>query len=228
MERIIFLLIVAIIQTQCCFAGMDIPTDKIDKLNKDCYDKRAAYWDRFPFERHIPQMINDLYNPTLGNRVLDIGSGTGILAEWMQRKGFDVLCLDPSDEMVDRCRKKGLNIRQARIQDFHSNDQYAIIFAVLSLIHVPKKEFSEQLDKIAAMLPENGLLILGMIGGTTEGVEEKLSGYPRFFAKYTMAELEALTAHKFEVTQKFTFDGPVQYLLLSLKKSKLIKPQQGN
>lgn len=198
---------------------MDIPTTNFDQVNKKCYDNRADYWDRFPFEKLIPKMVHDNLNPTLGNRVLDIGSGTGILAKWMQGQGFDVLCIDPSSEMVKRCQMKGLNTFQKRIQDFHTEEQFAIVLAVLSLIHVPKKEFPKEIEKIASFIPKGGTLILGMIGGQTEGVEERRSKYPRFFAKYTLNDLESLTEKYFTVTKSHTLNGHTQYLLLSLRRN---------
>jgi 2-polyprenyl-3-methyl-5-hydroxy-6-metoxy-1,4-benzoquinol methylase len=197
---------------------MDIPREAIDKYNRACYDNRADCWDRFPFEGHLPRMIRDNYNPTLGNRVLDIGSGTGILALWMKEQGFDVLCLDPSPEMAGRSRRKGLETLETTIQEFQTKEKFSIILAILSLIHVPKKELPGEIEKIAGMLPKDGVLILGMIEGKTEGVEEGHTGYPRFFSKYTLSDLRRLTQPYFTETHSYTFKGPVEYHLISLKR----------
>lgn len=85
-------------------------------------------------------------------RALDIGSGTGRLAEWLQENGFKVLCLDPSTEMVKRCRSKNLTTEQTTIQNFHTDQIFGLITAVLSLIHVPKKDMSSQLNRITNWL----------------------------------------------------------------------------
>lgn len=227
MERIItrkFKYIVIFLLAVCSFQAEGGALDKTngshDAINNRCYDALADQWDRFPFKSDLPRMIKEGYHPALGNKVLDIGSGTGIFAAWLQESGFDVLCLDPSDEMVKRTRAKGLKTYQMRIQDFQSDEQFAAIFAILSLIHVPKKEFDAVLSKIANLLPEGGLLVVGMIGGNGEGIEGGgFFGYPRFFSKFKMKELKSKFSQQFTVKEAISFEGPVQYYLFLLIKT---------
>jgi 2-polyprenyl-3-methyl-5-hydroxy-6-metoxy-1,4-benzoquinol methylase len=165
-----------------------ISQEAIDRINQACYDNRADYWDRFPFPNALPEFVKKYYNPKLGKKVLDIGSGTGVLAKWLSDQGFEVLCLDPSIEMVKRCREKGLSTLETSFQAYVPQGQFAIAFAILSLIHVPKIDFKEQIKKIAVIVPKGGLLILGMLEGKSEGFFEG-PDYPRFFAYYSPEEI---------------------------------------
>lgn len=169
---------------------------QIEKINQACYDNRAYLWDRFPFPETLPQYVVQYAPKQLGNRVLDVGSGAGILAKWLQEQGFDVLCLDPSPEMVRRCKEKGLLVMQGTLQNFRADGKFAMIFAILSLIHVPKAQFDDQIKHLADLLPEKGILFLGML----EGKGEKLSegpDYPRFFAYYSEEEIGKIVSQEF-------------------------------
>lgn len=110
-----------------------LTTQEINAINQRCYDSQADYWLHFPFEDFLPTWIQKYHNPKLGMRVLDIGSGNGVLAQWLKDNHFDVLCIDPSSEMIRRCKKRGLKTIQTTIQDFESKDTYSSIFAILSL-----------------------------------------------------------------------------------------------
>lgn len=166
-------------------------TAEIDTLNRQCYDARADYWDRFPFPEHFPPFLWQNYTSKLGNQVLDIGSGTGQVALYLQEAGFDVTCLDPSSEMIHRCRSKGLKTVQTTFQAYDTQEKFGLVVAILSLIHVPKQEFPAQVEKITSILEPNGLFMLGLLKGDTEKIEEQKSGYPRFFARYSPEEVRA-------------------------------------
>lgn len=191
---------------------------QIDQLNQRCYDNRADYWDRFPFPEVLPDIIHAFAPDSPNRKVLDVGSGTGKLASWLKKQHYQVLCLDPSEEMVNRCRQKGLECLQTTIQEYQSQETFSIVLAILSLIHVPKQEMKAQLAKISSWLPSEGLFVLAMIEGKTESIEEKASGYPRFFAKYTDDEIKKLLNNDFDLIFFHRFSGPTTYLLFAFKK----------
>lgn len=201
------------------FERAAISQEAIDKVNQACYDNRASLWDRFPFPDVLPGYVKTYHNPRLGNRVLDIGSGTGVLAKWLVEQGFEVLCIDPSTEMVQRCREKGLVTLQSTIQKYHPEGKFAMIFAILSLIHIPKAEFPIQLKKLAEALPQGGILFLAMLEGKGEGFFEQ-ADYPRFFAYYSPEEIGAMTQQDFSrVDYHFVKSGSsIGYMLFILQK----------
>lgn len=192
---------------------------EIDCLNQACYNKRADYWDRFPFPSDLPALIEKYCecNPT--KRVLDVGSGTGMLGEWLVNRGYDVICLDPSTEMVRRCRAKGLQTLQCSIQDYKPDRQFELIFAILSLIHVPKEEFLVQIKKLTSALTDKGYLFLALLEGSGECISEGPE-YPRFFAYFTREEVQEKVAPWLTIKDyRYHKSGSIGYMLFVLSKT---------
>lgn len=193
---------------------------EIDTLNKKCYDARADYWDRLPFADFLPEAIIKAHNPQNGFKAVDIGSGTGRLALWLAKHGYQVLCLDPSDEMVRRTRFMGFTTQQTTIQEFTTTEKFDLVLAILSLIHVPKSEMPAQLEKISQMLNPEGVFALAMIQGQGEGVAETTSDFPRYFAYYNRQEIMALTRGSFDLIDEVKTPGPISYLVFLFRKHK--------
>ena len=62
-----------------------------DHVRKHYIDKRASY-----VRKHVPA----------GSKILDVGCGTGVLAERLLREGYDVTGVDPFDAMLERMRAR--------------------------------------------------------------------------------------------------------------------------
>jgi 2-polyprenyl-3-methyl-5-hydroxy-6-metoxy-1,4-benzoquinol methylase len=194
-------------------------TYQINQLYKKCYDNRAYVWDRFPFPDILPKWVTQHFPQSNGIRVLDVGSGTGLFAKWLQNQGFDVTCIDPSDEMVRRCRKQGLKILQSNLQEYHTQQQFGMVVAILSLIHIPKKDFADQIKKIHSMLAPGGILLLAMIEGNGESIEDDISGYPRFFSYFTPDEIRKMFNPTFqELNFTSVGSGSIHYILFAFEK----------
>jgi 2-polyprenyl-3-methyl-5-hydroxy-6-metoxy-1,4-benzoquinol methylase len=190
----------------------------INELNRKCYDARADYWDRLPFPEFLPQAILRAHDPHGGWKAIDIGSGTGRLASWLANHGYEVLCLDPSGEMVRRTKALGFPTLQSTIQEFTTAEKFDLVLAILSLIHVPKSEMPQQIEKISVMLVSKGVFALAMIKGQGEGVGETASEYPRYFAYYTRQEIMNLTRDRFDLIDELQVNGPVSYIVFVFRK----------
>lgn len=190
----------------------------IDNINEACYDNKAYLWDRFPFPSILPNYVKKYANTNLGTRVLDIGSGTGQLAIWLVAQGFNVQCIDPSLEMVKRCREKGLMTIQTTIQNYQPDSSFSMIFAILSLIHVPKATLPNQIKKISEALLQDGVLFLAMIEGQGEGFFNE-ADTSRFFAYYSAKEIEDILQPYFKkVDYHYLKSGSIGYMLFVFKK----------
>lgn len=70
------------------------------------------------------------------NSVLDLGCGTGTLTELLARRGYDMIGIDNSQEMLqiamDKCAESGLDILYL-LQDMRSFELYGTVGAVVSV-----------------------------------------------------------------------------------------------
>lgn len=135
-------------------------------------------------------------------RLLEVGAGTGQDSLFFQEAGLEVVAVDLSPEMVERCRAKGID---ARVADFlHLGlppASFDAVYAVNCLLHVPSPDLPEVLVAICDVLAPGGLLYLGTYGGETfEGISpDDWHDPPRFFCFRTDDQMRAFVEDVFEV-----------------------------
>mmetsp|Transcript_21932 Transcript_21932/g.44806 ORF Transcript_21932/g.44806 Transcript_21932/m.44806 type:complete len:360 (-) Transcript_21932:110-1189(-) len=171
-------------------------------------------WKRIERERFVGavRIIGAAAQP----RVLELGSGTGRDAQYFAEEcGFTVECLDLSPKMVAKCQRRGLSATACdftvagTIGSVAAEGSLDAVYAMNSLLHVPKRQLSALLSEVASTLRPGGVFFVGLYGG--EDFEGRWhadpSGYARFFAYYTDEALGAalcppssdlFTIHSFE------------------------------
>lgn len=156
--------------------------------NRQYYQKFASDFEKIPFNPLIQDLV-DKYAKTPAS-ILDVGSGPGALAKELQAAGFEVTCLDPVREMIDRCQEKGLKTILGTIESVEL--QYHMVLAISSLIHVPESEFLANLKLIREKLLPEGKLIISMLIGEGEHYEDPLKkGSERYFRYYSQDVLRS-------------------------------------
>ncbi|MBU1198900.1 MAG: class I SAM-dependent methyltransferase [Nanoarchaeota archaeon] len=136
------------------------------------YDKIAEpYAKEFskPSE-HIEEFLDLLPKKA---KIIDVGCGVGVDAGFMASKGFKVIGIDLSKEMLNIARQKypQLDFRQQDIRklDFPSN-LFDGIFASCSLIHIPKNDVFALLENFHHLLKKEGVIYISLQGGKSEEV----------------------------------------------------------
>ncbi|MCM3733306.1 class I SAM-dependent methyltransferase [Fictibacillus nanhaiensis] len=172
---------------------------------KASYNEKADLRDKSDIEEwkivELSSFINALNNDGLRS-VLDIGAGSGQQAKYLLDRGVDVTCIDLSLNMVETCRMKGL---KAEVMDYYTLDfdaeSFDAVWAMNTLLHVPKVSLPAVLKNIHTVLKEDGLFFMGVYGGKdSEGVWEDDSYIPkRFFSFYTNEDLLEVVSPLFEV-----------------------------
>ncbi|GAA2063359.1 class I SAM-dependent methyltransferase [Williamsia deligens] len=78
----------------------------------DSFGSVAAAYDRYR-PRYPDAVVDEIAALAAGGPVLDVGAGTGLLAEPLLRRGVDVLAVEPDPEMAEIARAKGIVVEEA-------------------------------------------------------------------------------------------------------------------
>lgn len=169
---------------------------------RETYDAIAEQWHQDAKGSVIrrPGLEVLLRGLSRGSSVLDVGCGTGLVAECLLAAGMDVLGIDASDGMLAIARREYPAGRFIRLdlQDVATLDQsFDAVCAVAVLLHRPRAELVATLRAFHAKLRPGGTLYVAVkekrIDRPEEGVitEEHLGiAIQRFFSFYTQEEVE--------------------------------------
>jgi len=142
--------------------------------------------------------------------LLELGAGTGDDSLFFLENGLTVTAIDLSCEMVKRCKEKGICAYELDYYQVATLDRkYECIWAMNSLLHVPKAELPQVLANIDCVLEQNGIFFMGVYGGENtenEYIREELSQYPRFFSYFSKDALQEVLAQQFEIISFKQYD----------------------
>lgn len=155
------------------------------------YDAEIVdFWERFPMG------TIDAFRAALpGDRVLDLGSGSGRDALLLHDAGLDVTCLDASTSMVAMTERLGFPTIHAKFKDLQlDKDTFDGIWAYTSLLHIPTTELIATVTYLRDILPKDGIMLLGLIEGDGSQMVQRQSmpGFERFFRYYQADEIDKL------------------------------------
>jgi SAM-dependent methyltransferase len=142
------------------------------KQASSVYDKIAkSYAEEFskPSE-YLNEFLDLLPN---NSKILDAGCGVGVDSGFVNSKGFEVIGLDLSKEMVNIAKEKfpEIDFREQDIRELDfSPESFDGIIASCSLIHIPKNDVPYLLEKFSQILNENGIIYIALKGGKSEEI----------------------------------------------------------
>ncbi|MFH1710942.1 MAG: class I SAM-dependent methyltransferase [Nanoarchaeota archaeon] len=150
--------------------------------------------------RHEFSRFTDLLS---GKDVLDLGCGSGDHSDYFVKQGLNVTCIDISEEMINLCKEKKLNARVMDIENLSFDDKvFDGVWAVTSLLHVPKLNLSAVIDKLHQILRDKGILYVCVKEGKGEGlIKDKGFDSQRFFSFWEKEELLGLFGKKFSLIE---------------------------
>jgi len=131
-----------------------------------------------------------------GAHILELGSGMGRDAAYMEAKGFDVLVSDAPKVFVEHLKKHFKKAQQLNALTDELGGPYHLVFANAVFLHFTVHEFSNILDKISGSLQPSGILAFSDKVSERSGWSTAKVGAPRFFQYWQAGPLTKLLTQK--------------------------------
>jgi len=181
--------------------------------NADLYDQSHSFvWK-------MAVGLLELLNPQQGERILDLGCGTGALTAQIAAAGCSVVGIDSSPEMIDQARRSfpALHFAVADARTFALDGQFDAVFSNAVLHWVKEPDLA--VSRIRAVLRLAGRFVaeFGGRGNTRQmadalkrqAVRSGINDYETPWYYPGIAEYSGiLERHGFEVTYATLFDRP--------------------
>ena len=184
------------------FGGAILLKENLKKYYDDEADLRNQY-EKEDWKIKVRKSFTYLVQSENKNSLLEIGAGVGDDSLFFISKGLKVVAIDLSSEMVKKCKEKSI---QAYEMDFYDlsglNEQFDCVWAMNTLLHVPKTDLPAVLNEIKQVLKPNGLFYMGVYGGEdfeNEYVKAEVSTTPRFFSYYSESNIKAVLSNHFQI-----------------------------
>ncbi|MGD1003202.1 MAG: class I SAM-dependent methyltransferase [Minisyncoccia bacterium] len=135
-----------------------------------------------------------------GASILDVGCGSGVKAEILEKKGLKVTGIDFSEKMLEIAKRRVPNgnfqlVDLYNLPNFH--EKFGGIFAQAVLLHIPKKDIGKIVRSLKEKLNPGGYFYVAVkerrLGEKEEEiVKENDYGYEyeRFFSYFTTEEVK--------------------------------------
>jgi len=177
----------------------DYKTSTIDSYNKNAREFAKKFLELMELERRYEfGKFIELLN---GKNILDLGCGAGDHSLFFKEQGLNVTAIDLSEEMIKLCKEKKLNAFVMDIEDLKfDNNSFEGIWAVTSLLHIPKSKIDGVIMKLYNLLKQNGILYVCIKEGVGEKNIQDKNG-ERFFAFWQKEEFLNLVQDKFRLIE---------------------------
>jgi SAM-dependent methyltransferase len=180
-------------------------TDDVTRILRDAYDRRVEERAMRPapaWETAERDIFFEVLRHERVTSLLELGAATGSDAAFFKAHGFEVVCVDLSPQMVERCRARGLVAHVMDVADLRfPPDSFGAAYAMNCLVHVPKSQLRGVLEGISRVVKRGGLFYLGIYGGREfEGVWDDDYFEPkRFFCHHPDEDLCSVVGEYFRL-----------------------------
>ncbi len=166
------------------------------------YDK----WFETPEGRKVKELELDLLlqfvNPSPGEKMLEVGIGTGLFALEFAKRGMIVFGVEPSDKMREIAEKRGFTVKKGTGESIPFEDNsFDVVLAMTSMeFSKEPQRFVSEMKRVAKCGGRVVIAVLNLL--SLYGIERRMRGlFEETVFKdahfYTYWELEKLLAKNF-------------------------------
>jgi trans-aconitate methyltransferase len=139
------------------------------KWNVSLYDNKHSFVFKYGED------LVHLLNPKPGERILDLGCGTGFLTNLIAESGAEIIGIDNSAEMIEKAKAEypEIDFEVLSATDFYFEKKFDAIFSNAALHWVLEKE--KAIDRMYENLKTKGRLVIEMGGkGNVQSIVNEL------------------------------------------------------
>lgn len=125
-------------------------------------------------------------------QVLEIGSGPGWDADWMEARGIRVRRTDAAHSFVELQKARGKQAEQLDVLRDELGGPYDAVVAMYVLQHIDRAALPEVFRKAAGALREGGLFLFSIREGQGEQVTRGETGASYYVAQWELKELVSI------------------------------------
>ncbi len=180
------------------------PQDGIDSANRrtiDSYERIAREYaeDTAPepsgaegFSREgLRRLVGAV---PAGGSVLEVGSGPGWDADFVESQGVAVLRTEVTTAFIDFQVERGKQVERLDVTSDELGGPYDAVMALAVLQHVDRDQIPALLRRVAAALQPGGVFLVAILEGVGERWEVGDSGNPYFTVLWTESAFRTLLA----------------------------------
>jgi SAM-dependent methyltransferase len=173
-----------------------------------CADDYAETTAPKPDADDQPALIELLKIVPPGSHLLEIGSGPGWDADWLEEKGLVVRRTDGADSFVQFQARRGRRAERLDVTGDPLGGPYDGIVALYVLQHVERETLPSVFARIADAIRDGGVFLLALREGQGESAEIGSKGNEYYVALWPRSEIiAALAALGLDLHWSYSFDG---------------------
>ena len=148
----------------------------------DYYNQNVTTFIADTISVDLKDTQNKFINALPGDKILDLGCGSGSDTKYFLEIGLKVTAVDGSEELCKRASDYlGIPVYHMLFQELDLEDEYNGILACSSILHLPKDELRTVFYKMVTALKSSGVIYTSFKYGEFEGERNG-----RYFTDFTI------------------------------------------
>ena len=169
----------------------------LSSIKHDKLDIEAAKRKKEQLQKFLKESFSSIPK---GSNILEIGSGDGENAKYLQQLGYNVIASDVASDFLKAIKEKGLKTIKFNVLEDDFLNKYFGILCYRVFVHFTKDDMIKVIKKIYDSLEKNGIFVFNVM--SREGKDKESEwldfegeyhlGIERYFHYYYKEELDEL------------------------------------